>query len=170
MTFYRRLRHLQKHDDYCQKTRNGEIRDMDIKKLEVYHTPTEMCTLCLCLHTDQFTVDCDHSIIDRYKDFTVNPKERFYSKIDKLIDEIIREVKKPPFTFRMRLESRHSKTSKNILYTFQLFDRDSFKDNTLSAGLAQAHVKPEIDFVVVYTGIQKESKADDKDGFYGLKP
>lgn len=87
---------------------------MDIKRLEIYHTPTEKSVICLCLNTDQFTVDCEQYIIDRYRHFTVNPKVRFYSRIDKLIDEIIREVKKPPFTFRMRLEKRHSITSKNL--------------------------------------------------------
>ncbi|MEI3611457.1 hypothetical protein [Pseudogracilibacillus sp. SO30301A] len=143
---------------------------MDIKKLEVCHTPTEKCTLCLCLHTDQFTIDCDQYIIDRYKDFTVNPKARFYSKIDKLIDEIIREVKKPPFQFRMRLDSRHSITNSNIYYQFQLFDRDSLKSDILSEVIVHEHLEPEVDFVVIYIGIQGGSKADDKDGFYGLQP
>ncbi|MEK4801345.1 hypothetical protein MHI02_07270 [Oceanobacillus sp. FSL K6-0118] len=141
-----------------------------MKKLEVYHTPTENCTLCLCINTDQFTVDCDQYIIDRYKGFTVNPKARFYSKIDKLIDEIIREVKKPPFKFRMRLDSRHSITSRNIHYRFQIFDRDSFKKDTLSEVILHEQIEPEIDFVVIYTGIQGLSKTDDKGGFYGPKP
>lgn len=143
---------------------------MDIKRLEVYHTPTEKCTLCLCLNTDQFTADCDQYIIDRYKNFTINPKKRFYSRIDTLIDEIIREVKKPPFQFRMRLESRHSITSSNILYKFQIFDRNSFKSDTLSEVIVQEYLEPEIDFVIIYTGIQGRSKADDKGGFYGPKP
>ncbi|MGO3170112.1 MAG: hypothetical protein ACTIJA_03575 [Bavariicoccus seileri] len=143
---------------------------MDIKKLEVYHTPTDKCILCLCLNTDQFTADCDQYIIDRYKGFTVNPKERFYSRIDNLIDEIIREVKKPPFKFRMRLESRHSMTSRNIHYRFQMFDRDSFKRDTLSEVIIQEPLEREIDFVIIYTGIQGLIKPDDKDGFYGLQP
>ena len=145
---------------------------MDIKRLEIYHTPTEKSVICLCLNTDQFTVDCEQYIIDRYRHFTVNPKARFYSRIDKLIDEIIREVKKPPFTFRMRLEKRHSITSKNILYEFQLFDRNSFKTDGLSEVIEQEYLRPEVDLVVIYTGIQGESKADtdDKGRFYGLKP
>ena len=145
---------------------------MDIKRLEIYHTPTEKSVICLCLNTDQFTVDCEQYIIDRYRHFTVNPKVRFYSRIDKLVDEIIREVKKPPFTFRMRLEKRHSITSKNILYEFQLFDRNSFKTDGLSEVIEQEYLRPEVDLVVIYTGIQGESKADtdDKGRFYGLKP
>lgn len=38
---------------------------MDIKRLEIYHTPTEKSVICLCLNTDQFTVDCEQYIIDR---------------------------------------------------------------------------------------------------------
>ena len=71
-----------------------------------------------------------------------------------------------------RLEKRHSITSKNILYEFQLFDRNSFKTDGLSEVIEQEYLRPEVDLVVIYTGIQGESKADtdDKGRFYGLKP
>ncbi|MEI3597660.1 MULTISPECIES: hypothetical protein [unclassified Oceanobacillus] len=34
----------------------------------------------------------------------------------------------------------------------------------------ESRIEPEVDFVVIYTGIQGLSKADDKGGFYGPKP
>lgn len=145
---------------------------MDIKKLEVYHTPTEKAVTCLCLNMAQFTSDCEESIISRYSRVTVNPKERFYSKIDKLVDEIIREVKKVPFKFRMRLESRHCINGRNILYAFEMLDRATLKSASLSAEIIQECLEVAFDFVIVYTGMLGVSVTgiDGKGGFCGHKP
>ena len=52
------------------------------------------------------------------------------------------------------------------------FDRNSFKTDGLSEVIEQEYLRPEVDLVVIYTGIQENQKADtdDKGRFYGLKP
>lgn len=126
--------------------------------MEIYHTPTDSCITCLCLNTDKFSLDCEKYIIGRYRTFSVNPKERFYARIDKLLDDIIREVKKVPITFRMRLESRHCIKSKNISFAFQMYDKDLSKCNDVIKRLTeeekQTYFNMPFDFVIVYTGVK----------------
>ncbi|MFR1350724.1 MAG: hypothetical protein ACLSAQ_13540, partial [[Eubacterium] siraeum] len=64
---------------------------MNKDTLNVYHAPTEKNYLCLCLNTDIFTTDCRKYMLDCFLDYSVNPNLRFHSRIDKIIDDVIRE-------------------------------------------------------------------------------
>lgn len=129
---------------------------MDKKKLEIYHMPTEKSVICLCLNMAQFTSDCKAFTIDRYSKFTVNPEKRFYSKLDKLVDEVIREVRHSPFTFRMRLDSRHCISDKNIHYAFRFADKVTVNDEDFPEEIKRKCIKCKADYVVVYAGVQGE--------------
>ena len=145
---------------------------IDLRKLEVYHTPTEKAVICLCLNMAKFTSDCEDFIISRYSRYSVNPKERFYSKVDKLVDDIIRDVKKVPYKFRMRLEKRHCIDGRNILYAFEMFDRASFTCDDFPAKIQQECMEAPADFVIVYVGMlpKPPTDTDGKGGFCGHKP
>ena len=80
---------------------------MNKQTIEIYHAPTENSFICLCLNTDKFKADCEEYIIDRFVGYSVNPEKRFYARVDKLMDDIIRGTVKVPHKYRMRLESRH---------------------------------------------------------------
>ena len=148
------------------------MNTIDLRKLEVYHTPTEKVVICLCLNMAQFTSDCEEFIISRYSRYSVNPKERFYSKADKLVDEIIRGVKKVPFKFRMRLERRHCIEGRHVLYSFEMFDKTSFRCDNFPLEIQQECMEAPADFVIIYVGMQPKptTDTDGKDGFCGHKP
>ena len=120
----------------------------------------------------QFTSDCDDFIISRYSRYSVNPKERFYSKVDKLVDEIIRDVKEVPFKFRMRLERRHCIDGRHVLYAFEMFDRALFNCEEIPEVIQQECMEAPADFVIVYVGMQPKptTDTDGKGGFCGHKP
>jgi len=132
---------------------------MDIKRLEVYHTPTKKSNICICLNMEQFSLDCEQFIIDKYKAYSVNPKERFYARIDKLIDDVSRGVTKIPHRFRMRLESRHSNCNEKVHYAFQLLDRTALENQRQGSDISdeslQVCLGSDVDYIVLYIGMNK---------------
>ena len=57
-------------------------------------------------------------MLDCFLNYSVNPNLRFHSRIDKIIDDVIREKINIPHKFRMRLESRHCIESRiTVSYT-----------------------------------------------------
>ena len=150
---------------------------MDKQKLIIYHAPTEKNYICLCLNTDVFMEDCRKYMLDCFLGYSVNPNLRFHSRIDKIIDDFIFERIKIPYKFRMRLENRHCVESRIIYFQFRVIDKDCLQCNVLLKGLSddikEVISEENIDFVVIYEGVQgsrKDIDTDDKDGFCGSQP
>ncbi|WP_243872523.1 hypothetical protein [Blautia wexlerae] len=150
---------------------------MNKDTLNIYHAPTEKNYLCLCLNTDIFTADCRKYMLDCFLNYSVNPNLRFHSRIDKIIDDIIREKINIPHKFRMRLESRHCIESRIIYFRFRVLDKSCLQCNVFLKGLSdemkEALSDERIDFAVLYEGIQgsqQDTDTDDKDGFCGSQP
>ena len=59
-------------------------------------------------------------MLDCFLNYSVNPNLRFHSRIDKIIDDVIREKINIPHKFRMRLESRHCIESRIIYFRFRV--------------------------------------------------
>ncbi|MDB8719881.1 hypothetical protein [Mediterraneibacter gnavus] len=150
---------------------------MNKDTLNIYHAPTEKNYLCLCLNTDIFTADCRKYMLDCFLNYSVNPNLRFHSRIDKIIDDVIREKINIPHKFRMRLESRHCIESRVIYFRFRVLDKSCLQCNVFLKGLSdemkEALSDERIDFAVLYEGIQgsqQDIDTDDKDGFCGSQP
>lgn len=150
---------------------------MDKNTLSIYHAPTDKTYQCLCLFRKQFTADCEKYIIDRFVDFSVNPDIRFYSRIDKLVDDIVCEKRTLPHKFRMRMESRHTYEKRPVMFSFRIIDNTCLQCGVFLNGLTEVEQKlcasTEFDFVIIYKGIEGAKQEDDttaKDGFCGLKP
>ena len=67
-------------------------------------------------------------------DYSVNPNLRFHSRIDKIIDDVIREKINIPHKFRMRLESRHCVESRIIYFQFRVLDKACLQCNVFLKG------------------------------------
>ena len=150
---------------------------MNKKEIDIYHAPTKRKYVCLCLNTDVFAEDCRKNILDCFADYSVNPDLRLYSRIDKIIDDVVREKIKNPYKFRMRLESRHSLNDKIVYFHFRVLDNACLQCNVFLKGLSdeikEAVSDEKIDFVVLYEGTQgsrQDTDTDDKDGFCGSQP
>ena len=150
---------------------------MDKHILEVCHAPTDRIYQCLCLNREQFTEDCRAYILDRFADFSVNPDLRFYSRIDKLIDDISHDKLELPYKFKMRMESRHTHENRPVLFTFCIAGSDCLQCNVFLHGLSEEMHKTcmdnRIDFVVIYNGVQGVKQEDGmtaKGGFCGIQP
>ena len=116
-------------------------------------------------------------MLDCFLDYSVNPNLRFHSRIDKIIDDVIREKINIPHKFRMRLESRHCVESRIIYFRFRVLDKACLQCNVFLKGLSEemkeALSDERIDFAVIYEGIQgsqQDTDTDDKDGFCGSQP
>ena len=131
---------------------------MNKDTLNIYHAHTEKNYLCLCLNTDIFTADCRKYMLDCFLNYSVNPNLRFHSRIDKIIDDVIREKINIPHKFRMRLESRHCIESRIIYFRFRVLDKSCLQCNVFLKGLSdemkEALSDERIDFAVLYEGIQ----------------
>lgn len=150
---------------------------MNKRKIEIYHAPTEKNYICLCLNTNKFTADCGEYMIDRFINYSVNPDKRFYSRVDKLIDDIIRGTIKVPHKYKMRLESRHCIENRPIHFNFHMLDKACLQCNVflneLSDEARQACADPDIDFAILYLGVQgvkRDSATDANGGFCGPQP
>ncbi len=132
---------------------------MEYKEIEVFHTPTGKKINCICLNYEQFISDCDVLTVDRYKPFSINPKNRFDARIDKLIDEIIYKECSLPCRFCIRLESRHSICNSRINYAFELVEKDFLKEDIRGSEIPEeilkVCLKSDIDFIVIYVGMNK---------------
>lgn len=126
--------------------------------IEIYHAPTENSFICLCLNTDKFTADCEEYIIDRFVGYSVNPDKRFYARVDKLMDDIIRGTVKVPHKYRMRLESRHCVEQRPIYFNFHILDKACLQCNVFFDGLSreekEVFTSTDIDFAIIYGGVQ----------------
>ena len=116
-------------------------------------------------------------MLDCFLDYSVNPNLRFHSRIDKIIDDVIREKINIPHKFRMRLESRHCGESRIIYFRFRVLDKACLQCNVFLKGLSEemkeALSDERIDFAVIYEGIQgsqQDTDTDDKDGFCCSQP
>ena len=114
-------------------------------------------------------------MLDCFLNYSVNPNLRFHSRIDKIIDDVIREKINIPHKFRMRLESRHCIESRIIYFRFRVLDKSCLQCNVFLKGLSdemkEALSDERIDFAVLYEGIQgsqQDTDTDDKDGICGL--
>lgn len=97
-------------------------------------------------------------MLDCFLDYSVNPNLRFHSRIDKIIDDVIREKINIPHKFRMRLESRHCVESRIIYFRFRVLDKACLQCNVFLKGLSEemkeALSDERIDFAVIYEGIR----------------
>ena len=97
-------------------------------------------------------------MLDCFLNYSVNPNLRFHSRIDKIIDDVIREKINIPHKFRMRLESRHCIESRIIYFRFRVLDKSCLQCNVFLRGLSdemkEALSDERIDFAVLYEGIQ----------------
>ena len=93
-------------------------------------------------------------MLDCFLDYSVNPNLRFHSRIDKIIDDVIREKINIPHKFRMRLESRHCVESRIIYFRFRVLDKACLQCNVFLKGLSEemkeALSDERIDFAVIY--------------------
>jgi len=107
-------------------------------------------------------------MLDCFLDYSVNPNLRFHSRIDKIIDDVIREKINIPHKFRMRLESRHCVESRIIYFRFRVLDKACLQCNVFLKGLSEemkeALSDERIDFAVIYEGIQGSQQDTDTDG------
>ena len=76
-------------------------------------------------------------MLDCFLDYSVNPNLRFHSRIDKIIDDVIREKINIPHKFRMRLESRHCVESRIIYFRFRVLDKACLQCNVFLKGLSE---------------------------------
>ena len=106
-------------------------------------------------------------MLDCFLDYSVNPNLRFHSRIDKIIDDVIREKINIPHKFRMRLESRHCVESRIIYFRFRVLDKACLQCNVFLKGLSEemkeALSDERIDFAVIYEGIQGSQQDTDTD-------
>ena len=72
-------------------------------------------------------------MLDCFLNYSVNPNLRFHSRIDKIIDDVIREKINIPHKFRMRLESRHCIESRIIYFRFRVLDKSCLQCNVWDA-------------------------------------
>ena len=97
-------------------------------------------------------------MLDCFLNYSVNPNLRFHSRIDKIIDDVIREKINIPHKFRMRLESRHCIESRIIYFRFRVLDKSCLQCNVFLKGLSdemkEALSDERIDFAVLYEGIR----------------
>ncbi|HHI5804467.1 TPA: hypothetical protein ACP6IO_002669 [Clostridioides difficile] len=109
------------------------------------------------MNTDVFTADCRKYILDCFLDYSVNPNLRLHSRIDKIIDDVVREKIKIPHKFRMRLENRHCVESRIIYFQFLVLDKACLQCNAflkrLSDEMKEVLSDKNIDFAVIYDGI-----------------
>lgn len=146
--------------------------------INIYHAPTGRSYTCLCFYTNVFAEDCRQYVIESFQAYSVNPQLRLCSKIDKVVDDMIREKISVPYAFRMRLESRHCTERKTMHFKFRFLDETCMQCNVFLKGLSDDDKQilseyDDIDFVVIYEGIlgaRQETGADDKGGFCGPKP
>jgi LPXTG-motif cell wall-anchored protein len=85
-------------------------------------------------------------MLDCFLDYSVNPNLRFHSRIDKIIDDVIREKINIPHKFRMRLESRHCVESRIIYFRFRVLDKACLQCNVFLKGLSE-EMKVEISYI-----------------------
>lgn len=108
-------------------------------------------------------------MLDCFLDYSVNPNLRFHSRIDKIIDDVIREKINIPHKFRMRLESRHCVESRIIYFRFRVLDKACLQCNVFLKGLSEemkeALSDERIDFAVIYEGIQGSQQDTDTDDY-----
>lgn len=132
---------------------------MSRKELKVYREATKTFVTCVCLNYEQFITDCDMLTLERYRKFNINPKKRLQNKIEKIVDEIFFKVRSLPFHFCLRLEHPHSICNCRIDFTFEVLDKDFLQEdirgNELTEDELKACLKPEIDYIVLYVGMNR---------------
>ena len=132
---------------------------MKYKEIEVFHTPTGKRMKYICLNYEQFLSDCDVLTADRYKPFSINPKNRFEARIDKITDEIIYKVRNLPCRFCICLDCGDFICICRIDYAFELVGKDFLKEDIRGSEIPEdtlkACLKSDIDFIVLYIGMNR---------------
>lgn len=130
-----------------------------MRTLEIYNIQTRQMIRYACFHYEQFEADCDKLIIERYKNFTVNPKHRFEVRMDKVTEQLLSGDRGIPSRFCLKLENRHSICNCRIDYVFEIFDRGSLQNDIRKEDFTLEEwntcERLNTDYVLIYVGMNK---------------
>ncbi|MBY7141794.1 hypothetical protein KFZ56_01525 [Virgibacillus sp. NKC19-3] len=132
---------------------------MENLKIGAVHIDTNKHIKCICLNYDQFVSDSNKLTNPRHDGFGINPKERFASRVDKILHEILHGVRTLPDRFYIRLENRYSICNCRIDYVFEVMEKDFLKENIQGSEIPEQTLKycldSDNDIVMLYIGMNK---------------
>lgn len=133
---------------------------MELKRIEVVNELTGKTVTCVCVNYEKFTKDCDNFTVPRYRHFKCNPKNQFEKKVTKVIEQTFFEKYFYPDLFYTRLNSKHCICKSQIDYTFELLNKeflktDNIRQKELSGEVLENCLLPEIDYVIIYIGMNR---------------
>lgn len=133
---------------------------MKYKEIEVLNEQTGKIMKCICAGYDRFLSDCHEFVQPRYRQFKCNPKNQFSKKVISVISKVMNEKHFLPDLFYVRLSKKQSICNCQIDYVFELLDRaflenDKLRQNELDADVLEACLLPEIDYVMIYVGMNR---------------
>ena len=130
-----------------------------MKELEIYNIQTRRMMKYVCFHYEQFEADCDKLTVERYKNFTVNPKNRFETRMEKVTEQLLSGERVIPSHLCLRLENRHSICNCRIDYVFEIFDMKSLREDIRKEDFSAEEwimcEKSNVDYVLIYIGMNK---------------
>lgn len=130
-----------------------------MKEIEVYHAQSKKMMKCCCFNYNQFEMDCDKLTEERYKNFNVNPKNRFETRVESVVEQLVANEKPIPSLICLRLESRHAICNCRIDYTFEVFDMETLKNDLRKSEFTDEEWKQcetsNADYVFIYVGMNK---------------